>query len=205
MTDVNNTTKKNRKVIIILLFIFVAPLIYAIWLYNTGWRPTSTSNYGELIIPARPLAAFTLKTLEGQKFVLDDIKQKWIMIYIGSASCKKACQDNIYKMRQVHTLQAKKQPRVQRLMILTDNVGLTELQVLLNKEYPKMIVVSGSGDEVKKLVEQFRIEKGEAVVGQHRIYLMDPLGNLMMYYPQGMDGGNIHKDLKNLLRKSQIG
>lgn len=211
MTDVKDSTTKNRRILIILLIIFLGPLFYAIWLFNTDWRPTGTSNHGTLIIPARPLQAFSLQTLTGNRLSLDDMKNKWAMIYVGPAICKKACKDNLYKMRQVHTLQAKHQPRVQRLMVITDKAGLSELQIMLNKEYPKMIVAINPASEIKKiseinkLIEQFKIINGEVVELQHRIYLMDPLGNLMMYYPPDTDGRDIHKDLKKLLRRSQIG
>lgn len=202
MTDIKT---KNRKIIIILVVLFLAPLLYAIYVFNSDWRPATTSNYGELIIPARPLEPFALKTITGEKFSLENLKRKWAMIYVGPASCKKACQDNLYKMRQVHTLQAKKQPRVQRVMILTDNKGLPELEKLLKKEYPKLIVVNGAAENIKKFTDQFIIKKGETVANQHRIYYMDPLGNLMMYYAMDSDGQDMHKDLKKLLRRSHIG
>jgi len=203
MNEKQNT--QNKKIIIVLLFIFLAPLTYAVWLYNSGWRPLATSNYGALITPARPLQAFTLETLAGNPVKLDDIRNKWAMIYLGSASCNQACKDSLYKMRQVHILQAKQQPRVQRIMILTDLTGLSGLKRLLAKEYPKMMVMKGTEQQVKNLTKQFRVHEGEAVETQHRIYLMDPLGNLMMYYPENTDGSNLNKDLKKLLRKSQIG
>lgn len=197
--------KKNKVTIIVLVVLFLTPLFYAIWLYNSDWRPVTTSNYGTLITPARPLSEFSLKTISGSNLGLNDIKQKWAMIVVGPANCQQACKDNLYKMRQVHTLQAKHQPRLRRYMIVMDNDGLPVLKSLLVKEYPKMIVVNSPQKEIKKLVEQFKIDDNDDVAGLHRIYLMDPHGNLMMYYEHGVVGTDIYKDLKKLLRKSQIG
>ena len=199
------TNKINKAIIIILVVLFLGPLFTAIWLFNSEWRPASTSNYGTLIVPARPLNEFALKTITGDNLGLDDIRYKWAMIVVGPANCQQACQDNLYKMRQVHTLQAKHQQRVRRYMIVTDNDDLPVLKSLLAKEYPKMIVVNSPQKEIKKLVEQFKIDDNDDVAGLHRIYLMDPHGNLMMYYEQGVVGTDIYKDLKKLLRKSQIG
>ncbi len=198
-------SKINKIIIIILVVLFLGPLFYAIWLFNSDWRPASTSNYGTLIIPARPLDEFSLKTITGNDLSLDDIKHKWAMIIVGPANCQQPCKDNLYKMRQVHTLQAKHQPRLRRYMIVTDNDDLPALRSLLAREYPKMIVVNSPQKEIKKLVEQFKIDDNDDVPGLHRIYLMDPHGNLMMYYEQGTVGNDIYKDLKKLLRKSQIG
>jgi hypothetical protein len=38
-----------------------------------------------------------------------------------------------------------------------------------------------------------------------RIYLVDPLGNLMMSYPGDADATGMKKDLQRLLKVSQIG
>ena len=46
---------------------------------------------------------------------------------------------------------------------------------------------------------------GVSMQGAERIYIVDPLGNLMMYYPPGADPGGMHKDLKKLLKYSKIG
>jgi hypothetical protein len=39
----------------------------------------------------------------------------------------------------------------------------------------------------------------------HRIYLVDPLGNVMMFYPAGAPAKGMLEDMKRLLRLSQIG
>jgi hypothetical protein len=37
------------------------------------------------------------------------------------------------------------------------------------------------------------------------VFLIDPLGNLMLWYENGFDPYDLDKDLKHLLRASQIG
>jgi len=45
----------------------------------------------------------------------------------------------------------------------------------------------------------------EAEQGSGWIYLVDPLGNLLMRYPTTVKPGGMLKDLKRLLRLSKIG
>ncbi|MDD5274605.1 MAG: hypothetical protein PHR16_00810 [Methylovulum sp.] len=63
-----------------------------------------------------------------------------------------------------------------------------------------LIRVKPSAGLVKKLAG---IRKGD--VSEGMLFLMDPMGNLMMQYEPGFDPYNVKSDLMHLLRISQIG
>jgi hypothetical protein len=42
-------------------------------------------------------------------------------------------------------------------------------------------------------------------IGEGRVYIVDPLGNLMMSYPSDAGPGDLYDDLRRLLRVSRIG
>ena len=46
---------------------------------------------------------------------------------------------------------------------------------------------------------------GTATPLESALLLMDPQGNLVLYYPPGFDPYGLVKDLKHLLKVSQIG
>ena len=104
-------------------------------------------------------------------------------------------------MRQVQTALGKEQGRLQRVFVPMGNVSADKLQEKL-KEYPGMTVIAGPKSEVEVLTQQF-ILPGANVVDNQRVYLVDPLGNLMMTYRD--NPGGMLKDLRHLMKTSWAG
>ncbi|BAU47042.1 cytochrome C oxidase subunit I [Sulfurifustis variabilis] len=196
--------RRGRWVLVLLALLFLSGIIASFVLVETGWRPTKTKNYGELVQPARPIDDVGLVRLGGGALRFAELQGKWTLVYFGSAECPKPCIDNLYKMRQITAAQGKEAHRVQRLFVLTDARGLDGLHEKL-KDYPGMEVVTGDPEEVRRLAEQFRLPAGSPSDGLQRVYVVDPLGNLMMSYPADADPRGMNKDLGFLLKASQIG
>ncbi len=164
-----------------LLLIFLAcaaPFVlgWAAWFF--GWAPGTTGNYGELIAP-RPLAGEPLAALRG----------KWVMVMFDAAACDAYCEKKLYYMRQVRRAQGKDQGRIERLWIVTDG-GTPRADVLAAIEGTHLSRTSPAGFP------------GEL---RDHIYLVDPLGNLMMRFPRDPDPSRMLKDLQRLLKYSGIG
>ncbi len=173
-------------------------------LYATGWRPSGTINHGELVEPARPIKDVSLTRLDGKQMRFADLQKKWTLIYFGSAECLSPCKDNLYKMRQVRLSLGGEGTRVQRLFVVTNPNALDLLKYEL-KEYPDMAVVTGPTKNIEALAGQFDLPVGTPLDKLERIYVVDPLGLLMMSYPAGADPSGMRKDLKRLLKVSRIG
>ena len=195
---------RARMVLVLLALLFLSGSVIAFVLFQSGWRPTHTKNHGELVQPARPLADVELDMLEAPRLRLNDLKGKWTLVYFGPADCLRPCTDNLYKMRQVTAAQGKEAHRVQRLMVVTDTKALDWLRYTL-KDYPGTQAAVGPAAAIRRLAGQFALPVGGALDNLHRLYLVDPLGNLMMSYPADADPRGIHKDLAHLLKASQIG
>ncbi len=194
----------KHTLIILLVALFALPLILAYGLYWYGWRPGGTINHGELVQPARPIADALLRTLEGRDIRFHDLRRKWVLVYFGSSQCGEACERNLYKMRQVRLAQGKDADRILRVFLVTDTHTLDRLRPKL-AQYPGMQVITGPAENVKTLAQQFALPAGSPLDGLERIYVVDPLGNLMMSYPAGADASGVRKDLVRLLKVSQIG
>lgn len=194
----------NRTKLILLAVLFMLPILGSTLLYSTGWRPSGSVNYGELVSPARPIMDSALTRLDGSAARFSQLQGKWTMLYFGSAECIDICTQTLYNMRQVHLAQGKDSHRIQRVFVVTDSAALDLLRYTL-KDYPGMDVYIGPKENVDVLARQFALKSGSPLDGLHRIYVVDPLGNFMMSYPADSDPSKMRKDFVRLLKVSQIG
>jgi cytochrome oxidase Cu insertion factor (SCO1/SenC/PrrC family) len=195
-------TRRSGWLLVAVVALFLSSFLAAVVLVQSGWRPSATRNYGELVTPPRPLADVALTGRDGEPVDLDDLRGKWSWVYFGPGACPPPCRDNLYKMRQVTAAQGTEAHRVQQLYIVTDG---RPVDAALLADYPATRVLHGRPAAIRALAGQFELDQGGPLDGLHRLYLVDPLGNLMMSYPADADPSRINKDLKLLLRASQIG
>jgi len=173
--------------------VFAVPVVAA-YLAYFGWRPAGHTNYGDLL-KVTPLQQTAGATHDGTPFNLQALHGKWVMVHVGPASCDAACARQLYLMRQIRITQGKEQSRIERLWVLTD--AGTVAPALL-QDHPGLHVWRPAE---AAFVEQFPAVQSRAA----HIYLVDPLGNLMLRFPAAPDAKRIMKDLKLLLKASQIG
>ena len=155
-----------------------APLVLGTAAYVFDWRSGATSNYGELLTP-RPISAPSL----------DPIKGKWVLVTFDAAACDAYCEKKLYIVRQVRRAQGKDIDRVERFWALTDGAK------------PRAELLAAiEGTHVGSL--SAGAFPGNAA---DHIYLLDPLGNLMMRYPRDPDPSKMIKDLQRLLKYARAG
>ena len=194
---------RRRAIFLIVAALFFLPLAVAIYLYYApaAWRPAGAVNHGMLIEPVRPLPALALATLNGSPTAADFLRHRWTLIYIGAGSCDTRCHEALYQMRQVRLALNQDADRVQRLLVATDPCCDRDF---LGREHPGLVVALGRDASTQRLIENFPVDSG-ALASAGRIYVVDPLGNLMMAHPRDSDPKHLLEDLKRLLKLSQIG
>ena len=196
----------SRQALVLLALLFMTPAFVAWVMHNSseqGWRPEGTTNRGMLIHPARPLTLPAEMMIAGEP-ANDFLQGKWTLLYIGDADCDAVCNENLYKMRQVRTAQNENMRRVQQLYLVQDEAVPAALQTLLDNEYHGMAVTLLTADQAEQISPYFLID-GISMQAAERVYIVDPLGNLMMFYPPDANPGGMLKDLKKLLKFSKIG
>ncbi|HAJ91040.1 MAG TPA: hypothetical protein DCO71_00190 [Gammaproteobacteria bacterium] len=196
----------SRQGLVLLGLLFMTPAFVAWVMHNSseeGWRPEGTTNRGMLVHPARPLI-FPADMMIAGVSANDYLQGKWTLLYIGDSDCGEVCNNNLYKMRQVNIAQNENMKRVQRLYLVREEELSGTPGALLEKEYSNMEVALFPDTQAQQLTPDFLIE-GVSMEGAERVYIIDPLGNLMMYYPADADPGGMLKDLKKLLKYSKIG
>jgi cytochrome oxidase Cu insertion factor (SCO1/SenC/PrrC family) len=134
----------------------------------------------------------------------DYLRGKWTLLYIGDADCDAVCTDNLYKMRQIRTAQNENMRRVQQLYLILDSSVPEALQIMLDADYKDTAVALVSNEQAQQFASEFRLD-GTGMQDAERVYFIDPLGNLMMYYQPDANPGGMLKDLKKLLKYSKIG
>jgi len=200
----NTAQASSRRTLILLALVFSLGLIISYVLYYSGWRPSTTNNYGELVQPARPLEDTALTTLDGKALRFSALHGKWTLITFSASPCLSPCERNLYKMRQVIAAQGENAARAQSVLVMTDGKALDRLRDAV-REYPRTRVVIGPPDQVAGLARQFALPAGSPLDNLNRVYLVDPLGNFVMSYPVDADPNGMRKDLAHLMKISQIG
>ena len=195
----------SRQALVLLGLLFLAPVFVA-WIMHMsaehGWRPGGTTNKGVLIQPPRPLTLPAgLVGGAGEPLSGHFPGGKWTLIYIGDSACGAVCRARLEAMRSIRTALGENMRRVQRLFLATGGADDTGLQ-RVRTDYPDMLSVRLSAGQAAELAPMFAVE-GAAGVGA--IYLVDPLGNLMMYYRPEADPRDVIQDLQRLLKYSHIG
>lgn len=183
--------------------LFAAPIVAATLMYNLGWRPQVSVNSGELVQPPRPVANIGLKTVDGRAFAFRELQRKWTMLYFVDNDCDAACDQALTKMRQAHLAQGKDVERVRRVLIVAAPVPPTRLGTLA-QAYPDTLVLTGVRDATAGLAREFTLPAGRPPAAG-RVYVVDPIGNFMMSYAADTEAKGMLRDLKRLLKISQIG
>jgi hypothetical protein len=130
------------------------------------------------------------------------LRGKWTMLYVGDGACDERCRKALYLTRQSRTALNKDMDRIQRVFLAT---GTQLDSAFLAKEHPDLLVLKLQGPDAARLVEPIPAYVDGPVGSAGRIYLVDPLGNLLMSYPASAPDKALLTDLKKLLRLSHIG
>jgi cytochrome oxidase Cu insertion factor (SCO1/SenC/PrrC family) len=189
---------RNLRTVLALAALFLLPVAASFWLYyGVGWRPAGRTNHGELIEPARPLPAASFPATDGRGVVSNVFSGQWTLVYIGNGACDSACQHALYVMRQTRAGLNNDMSRVKRVFLVTS--GCCD-RTYLAREHPGLIALDASGAEAQRVVGQFPGADLEST-----LFVVDPLGNLMMRYDARRNPKGLLEDLKKLLRLSHIG
>lgn len=182
---------------ILILVVFAAPIVGA-FLY----KPNKFNNYGDIYSPVRPVSNLVMHGSSG-KVELDSLRRQWIFLVTANGDCKTACEDNLLKMRQLRFMQNADMTRIRTVFLHTE---LAPLQAAdLAAKYSPIEAYAVALDEYQSWTQILTLEGAPTAAQQNRFYIIDPAGNLMMSYPANADPNIMKKDIKRLLKASQIG
>jgi hypothetical protein len=193
MTQSSQTAQRsNRFNKVQMLVILLTPLLVmgaSTLLYVSGWlTPDERVNKGILLTPVLQLDDLGLE-LEA---VNPD--RQWMMVQT-SATCDADCEQQVYLQRQTHVALGKNEPRMKRVL-LSGSDGLDSLV----QQYPGLEVHA-----LEAVSSTFREQVPGQFSQQNYVFIVDPLGNIPLYFTPQNSFNDQLDDLKKLLKLSTIG
>lgn len=184
------TKTRGRLTLLLISAIFFAPILLAMYLYfsDVEWRPATGTQKGNLVLPPVTLPDIALNSDEAR------FREVWSLVVLSDGNCDATCIEALEHTRQIRLSLG---PKMTRMQVVLLPLETTTAESISTTEFPRLVIsdISPSG-AIHELVKSWR--NGE-------IFLVDPLGNLMMSYPPGTEMGDIRKDLGHLLKQSTIG
>lgn len=188
---------RGRTSFLVMAAIGFIPLViaYLMFFFFPEWIPRGTTNEGTLIQP--PLSIMDL----GEETRRTIPEGKWTFMISATGTCNDPCREAIYLARQVDTGVGKDSDRVQRVLLVGPGRLQASFRAELLREYPDMLVHHDMQGQAAEVLG--RVLTGGPLDG--KIFLADPNGNIILIFDQAEGGNPILKDLKHLLRLSNIG
>ena len=207
MNELNAQQKKNNRTVIIIFAMSIIPFCIA-WYLSSNATWMGGTNQGTLITPPittefNEFVGFDVFSVEN----LQEIKGHWVFVNIVPANvCSEVCQYAIFKTKQLRVMMGKDLTRTRRLVLVNSQVLAVEQLRWTDK-------TTGEVAEDKRLLKAkltpallAKLNKArEQGVVDGMLFLMDPLGNIMMQYEPDFDPYKVKSDLRKLLKISQIG
>lgn len=197
---------RNLRTLALLAGLFLLPLALAFFTYyGTSWRPVNHVNHGVLVSPVRHLPEVALPRVSlteqlgasGAAPTAAPFRGKWSLVYVGAGGCDAACREALYVMRQTRLALNNDMTRVARVFLVSSDCCAGDF---LAREHAGLTVLDAHGSDGATLLGEF-----PGAGREHTLFVVDPLGNLMMSYDARQDPHGLLEDLKKLLRLSHIG
>ena len=170
----------------VLLSIFILPIaIGTLFFYlNPTYFSQNTVNYGELIRPVITTEKTDIEFKDDATF-----NGFWTLAYV-SKTCDSFCEQAVADIKTIRTLINMDMRRIQRVLI-TENGSLP----MSNDE--NLLIAKVTNEKLAAKLAEFP---------ENSIFLIDPIGNFMLYYnSKDINIKFVLKDLKRLLKYSRIG
>ena len=182
---------KSRIYFILIILSFIGPLIFAtlMYIYRDSLPIAPPSTNGELLesminIHKNSTSEKTLKTFSNKK---------WSLIFVVRGNkCDKTCSEILHLIRQTRISLNQDSSRVMNIVI-TDQKN-DDIESLIKADYKN----------INKLVDPKLLDN--ELLNNGGLYISDPLGNIFMFYnKENLNFKGLRKDLKKVLKISQIG
>ena len=193
MNTDNKPGKGARLQLILVALIFTVPIVAAMWMYfgDNGMRPEGTTNHGAVLDPVVNLRD---ELLEGP--LLAELGDSWALIYLQTGACDDDCREALYKLRQSRLMLGNDMSRVVRVLLHGPEAPDT---LFLDTEHAGLATVRDPA------ARQLLIDMRPPATAVDGYYLVDPLGNLVMYFPLDIVPRDLVDDLGHLLKLPRIG
>jgi len=178
--------RKGRLQLILVLLVAIGPMILATSMYTFRfWVPDSRSFHGELIGNGQSRADLGVQTQES----------RWQLLVSAPSDCSADCQQLVYLARQIQIGLGRDAGRASHALAIAQPLS-ADYDAKLSREYPQLQRYS---------LELSRYQKAAPGIETPQLWIVDPHGNLVLRYGAEVNGKDLLKDLRQLLKLSNIG
>lgn len=184
----------NKTTLIILAIIGTAilPLLLAWLAYSGNFLQSSHKiNNGVLISSPPNFSSWNFLDSSGLSFAQSILQHKWTVMYLAPEQCQETCKKNIYNLGQLKKALGKQRDRMEPVVLAKNKL----LYKNIARDFPSIHFIFGS-NKVKIPLQN---------TSEQQFYIIDPNGNIILYYGSSSNISLLLKDLKKLMRVSQIG
>lgn len=199
--------RKNRILLLLLAASFVVPFLVGDLAYRLGWYEGGRTNKGQLIDPPVAFASLALRDDGGKALGAGFADKHWWLLYVVPADCAEACRNRLFQMRQVRKALGRESERLRQAVVVTGPLA-PATEALLQQEFAGFQRLRGDAVSVDAAFAPVR----PAASAAGELYIMDPMGWLMLSYPPEADekrsvekAEDVLMDLRKLLKASRIG
>jgi hypothetical protein len=193
-----------KKNFVIAMLIFLTPILVilssTIWYYSGASLPEGRVNNGQLLSPPIDVGKLGV-TYDYQPFNIETIERDWMIFQFIKGDCSLICDDAAYVAKQANIALNRESIRVSRFLLTESDKNLD----ILEKYKPLNHAIYDESSLITKEFESQNINPFE----EGSLFIVDPLGNIIMFYGSKKDKNEnfklILEDLKKLLRVSKIG
>jgi hypothetical protein len=187
----------GRLKMLLVLLVCAMPVIASYVAYFVI-RPEGRTNYATLIQPQRPMpAGLGLAELDGAAVDPESLRGNWTLLVVAGGACDASCERQLWLVRQLREALGRDKERVDKLWLVDDAaMPKPELQASLAAGTPTRVLRVPR----ETLARWLEPEPGQPLSAH--LYVIDPLGHLMMRTPVEADPSRFKRDLERLLRAS---
>jgi hypothetical protein len=190
-------TVAGRLKMLLVLLVCAAPVLASYFTYFV-LRPEGRTNYGTLIQPTRALPEGALHALNGAAVAPDALHGQWLLLAVGASSCEAACGRRLFMQRQLREMMGKERDRVDKVWLVSDEAPIPAQLLQAMAATPAVTVLRADAAALARWLPP--APKGSAA--DAHLYVVDPMGELMMRFPPEPEPGRVKRDLERLLRAS---
>ncbi|MFC0446006.1 hypothetical protein ACFOD1_01125 [Pseudidiomarina halophila] len=179
------SVKKSRATLIGVVLAFALPVIGAKFVLDQSWYQGAATNKGTMIVPPIELS----DELQAR------LPEGWRVGLVADNNCGAPCQQGLYAMNQLDVALGKESSRVKPIVFSRQQLDFDLAQTPL----------------VKAIIDP-EFPAAFADLPPHRLFIIDPLGNVMLHYDtygneeeMRAEAKNLLSDLRTLLKLSRIG
>lgn len=178
--------RRGRLQLLLVLLVAIGPMILATGMYTFKfWVPDGRSFHGELIGNGQSRADLGVETQEA----------RWQLLVSAPGVCAADCQQLVYLARQIQIGLGRDAGRASHALATSQPLS-ADYEALLSRDYPQL-------QRYSLQLERYRKAAPGALATQ--LWIVDPHGNLVLRYGAEVNGKNLLKDLRQLLKLSNIG